>query len=250
MVIYQFVAELKNFKPRMWRRFVVTDDMKLSHFAYAVMHMFGCQASHLFALSAKKDSSEDDSCAQAPQNIIDIRNLLNNKINEKDKQELLQDIFKKSAQSFVGNEITYQIPNEDIVNESEDIRNYKVLDIFKNVKDNARLEYDFGDSWEFKISLEKILEDDAFEKEDLPLVLKGKVRGIIEDCGGPWYLQDLVERFQKSKDPNYCGDDLSEDEEDWYGEDLEEILYFDVDEVNGSLLEGIEDQKCSFESEI
>lgn len=218
MAIYQFVAELKNFKPRMWRRFVASSDMKLSHFAYAVMHMFGCQYEHLFSLAV-----------------------------EKDKNEINSDYL-----SMFSKETYYELPNEDLSREFKDIRNFKVAEVFKNVKDKVRLDYDFGDGWEFKIVLEKILDEDSYAKEDLPLVLKGKIRGIIEDCGGPWTLQDLIEKFPKTNEATVDLSDayLSEDELDWFGEDLEDILDFDVDEVNGGILDAIECQEDCYESQL
>jgi hypothetical protein len=52
------------------------------------------------------------------------------------------------------------------------------------------LEYDIGDSWEFKITFEKVLKD---YDGNTPWVLKGKGNGIVEDCGGVWGLQELAE---------------------------------------------------------
>lgn len=50
-----------------------------------------------------------------------------------------------------------------------------------------RLWYDFGDDWMFDIQLK----GDAFSTNSFS-VLKGKGRGIIEDCGGVWALNQIV----------------------------------------------------------
>lgn len=250
MAIYQFVAELKNFKPRMWRRFVASSDMKLSHFAYAVMHMFGCQYEHLFSLAVEKDKNEIKSVRE--NNIIDVKDLFKRFKSQKNAHEALNLMLNSDYLSMFSKETYYELPNEDLSREFKDIRNFKVADVFKKVKDKARLDYDFGDGWEFKIVLEKILDEDSYAKEDLPLVLKGKVKGIIEDCGGPWALQDLVEKFPKTNEATVDLSDayLSEDELDWFGEDLENILDFDVDEVNGGILDAIECQEDHYESQL
>lgn len=48
--IYQFKAELCDYKPLIWRRFQVTDDYSLARLAYVVMTMFEMEANHLFAI--------------------------------------------------------------------------------------------------------------------------------------------------------------------------------------------------------
>ena len=54
--------------------------------------------------------------------------------------------------------------------------------------------YDYGDSWEFKIEIKKII---PFTDEmlDLPVfeVVKGKGYGIIDDCGGIWGLEKIFD---------------------------------------------------------
>lgn len=52
-----------------------------------------------------------------------------------------------------------------------------------------RLWYDFGDDWMFNIQLK----GDAFSTNSFS-ILKGKGRGIIEDCGGVWALNQIVAR--------------------------------------------------------
>jgi hypothetical protein len=50
--IMQFVAELHEYKPRMWRRFQVNSDIDLADFCYILMEMFH-MGGHLFEFNIK-----------------------------------------------------------------------------------------------------------------------------------------------------------------------------------------------------
>lgn len=52
--IYQFKAVLRDYKPRIWRRFQVSNDISLARLAYTVMTMFEMEANHLFAIEVYK----------------------------------------------------------------------------------------------------------------------------------------------------------------------------------------------------
>jgi len=48
--IFEFMAELSDYRPKIWRRFHVSSDISLVRLAYSVMAMFEMEASHLFAV--------------------------------------------------------------------------------------------------------------------------------------------------------------------------------------------------------
>lgn len=74
-------------------------------------------------------------------------------------------------------------------------------DMFKAEKDKLNYEYDFGDSWNHEIVLEKILEVDA--TKDYPLCVAGKGKCPPEDCGGVWGYADLLEILKDPKHEEY-----------------------------------------------
>lgn len=100
--------------------------------------------------------------------------------------------------------------------------NILIDEIFVNPKDWINYNYDFGDSWEFRVELQKILEVVDFEKAvakafkdmksdnlnrtELPICTK--VAGLcpFEDIGGVWGYGDFVDFVSEklnSKDENY-----------------------------------------------
>jgi hypothetical protein len=100
-------------------------------------------------------------------------------------------------------------------------------------KQKFRYEYDFGDSWEHVITVEKILPVESEVK--YPICLAGKKACPPEDCGGfPGYQQ----LYKLSKLPK---NELDEEDmerlawlTDWCGEGFD-FEYFSVDDVNSFL---------------
>lgn len=48
MATYQFYAELEDYKPKMWRRFLINENMTIAQLSYAVLTIFRANGSHLF----------------------------------------------------------------------------------------------------------------------------------------------------------------------------------------------------------
>jgi Plasmid pRiA4b ORF-3-like protein len=61
--------------------------------------------------------------------------------------------------------------------------------------------YDFGDSWEHEILVEKVLEADS--ETAYPICIKGKRACPPEDCGGVWGYQEFLNAIQNSEHPEH-----------------------------------------------
>ena len=131
---------------------------------------------------------------------------------------------------FISDGVFYGMPGEelDFGMEIKNENKFKLNQLLKKEKDSFIYEYDFGDGWEHKVSLEKILPHDA--NISLPQCIKGKRACPPEDCGGIWGYHDLLEIFKDPENPDY--EEMSE----WLGEGFDpEAL--DLDEINALLLE-------------
>jgi hypothetical protein len=104
-----------------------------------------------------------------------------------------------------------------------DYEDTRIADLLVSVKDKMEYEYDFGDSWEHEILLEKILDYDPFVK--YPTCKAGKNNCPPEDCGGIYGYQHLVEVINDPKDPEH------KDMLEWIGGSFDPE-FFDIDEVN------------------
>ena len=60
--IYQFYAELKDYKPLIWRRFQVAGNITLAQLGYVTMTLFEMKGSHLFHLEYSVKASQTRSC--------------------------------------------------------------------------------------------------------------------------------------------------------------------------------------------
>ena len=124
-----------------------------------------------------------------------------------------------------GSVVSIGIPDEDFIRKPLPEHRRKIAEYFSMENRSAEYVYDFGDNWEHKIQLEKIL---PREKGAVyPVCIKGKRACPLEDCGGLWGYVDILEALE---DP-----DNEEHEEllGWVGEDFDP-KHFDVAEVSFS----------------
>ena len=89
----------------------------------------------------------------------------------------------------------------------------KISDYVNKEKQKFDYVYDFGDSWEHKIIVEKIIEEEEFKK--YPLYIDGERACPPEDCGGVGGYERLSEFFQTGKDPWEEDEELKEWLGDW-----------------------------------
>jgi hypothetical protein len=129
---------------------------------------------------------------------------------------------------FIANKVFYGIPDDDFEFEMEDETQYKLSQLLQKEKDTLIYEYDFGDSWEHKILLEKILPFDS--KTTLPVCIKGKRACPPEDCGGIWGYEELLETISNPKHPDH------EDMLEWLGGEFDPEE-FDLEAINEDLAE-------------
>ena len=118
--------------------------------------------------------------------------------------------------------------DDGILDESE----YKVKDLLRNEGDTILYEYDFGDGWEHKITLEKILPFDTAQV--LPCCIKGRRGCPPEDVGGVWGYEDFLSKWSDSTHPEH------EEIREWSGE-VFHPEEFSNEEVNEILTEVFED---------
>lgn len=95
---------------------------------------------------------------------------------------------------------TYE-SDDDAYDQSRRLDSDSVIlsDIFKKEKQHFSYIYDFGDTWEHKITLEKIFDEPSF----MPECIGGKGKCPPEDCGGIWGYENLKEVLADRNHPEY-----------------------------------------------
>ena len=99
----------------------------------------------------------------------------------------------------------------------------RVSEFLPDEKGSMLYEYDFGDGWIHRVTLEKILPTD--DTVSLPVCLDGKMHCPPEDCGGVWGYAGMLEIL---KHPEH---EQHEDYLAWLGGEFDPE-YFNKDEVN------------------
>ena len=94
-------------------------------------------------------------------------------------------------------------------------------------KDVLGYEYDFGDSWNHQLTVEKILTPDP-AAATVALCLGGARACPPEDCGGPWGYENLLKILRNPKHEEH------ESMKEWLGRPLEPEA-FDVEKANTCL---------------
>ena len=102
-------------------------------------------------------------------------------------------------------------------------KRHTVADLAPAPKKKFLYEYDFGDSWQHEVLVEKVLAPDATLKH--PVCLAGANACPPEDCGGIPGYYDLLEAMA---DPQH---ERHEEMKEWLGGDWD-ASSFDVEETN------------------
>lgn len=84
----------------------------------------------------------------------------------------------------------------------KDSRRVKLSQFITGEKFTFRYDYDFGDSWEHQILVEKILPPDP--AQPLPVCLKGVRAGPPEDVGGVWGYVQFLEAISDPQHPEHA----------------------------------------------
>lgn len=105
--------------------------------------------------------------------------------------------------------------------------------------DSCEYEYDFGDSWNHEISIEKRMKDT--KKNTIPECLGGARQRPPEDVGGIGGYKDFLDIIRDKKNPER-EEMLSWAEKDTRGR-IFDPEYFSINEVNRKLLYALEDDE-------
>ena len=120
----------------------------------------------------------------------------------------------------------YSIPSEDDWEPVKDERRLTLAQIAPAARRKFVYEYDFGDSWEHEILVEKILPPDPAVKHAVCLV--GKRACPPEDVGGVWGYAEFLEAIRNPEHEEH--DSYLE----WIGGEFDPDE-FDVDAINAGL---------------
>lgn len=103
--------------------------------------------------------------------------------------------------SFVDGDYSMPFNGDELLDDTEDETGVKLSDLIVEPKNSFEYTYDFGDDWEHKITLEKIVP--PAPGATYPVCLAGKRACPPEDCGGVWGYASMLEILADPKHPEY-----------------------------------------------
>jgi hypothetical protein len=127
---------------------------------------------------------------------------------------------------IIADGVYYGVPDREWAPEIVNEHDTRLDQIVSAEKDRFVYEYDFGDSWEHLIEVEKVLTVGA--GASYPVCLTGKRACPPEDIGGIWGYYSFLEAIQDPKHPEH------EDMLEWVGDSFDPNE-FDVESVNQQL---------------
>ena len=209
--IYQLYAELKDYSPKIWRRFEVVSNITIARLGYILMTLFEMQAHHLFCFDLPFSDN--------------YRIRMADQYTPKEIEKLTRTFFTENP---VYRNLQLELKNEHIESspDSADATEALLKNMLDLVGERIDLTYDFGDNWEVITKLEKVYNDDTTLASDFPRVLEGAGFGIIEDCGGVPGLADLAANFKKKSGKAY------KEYSEWLGKADLDLDSFDLDDMN------------------
>ena len=127
---------------------------------------------------------------------------------------------------FIVGGVYYGVPHPDYFMDVKDERRVRLNQIAPAAKSKFVYEYDFGDSWEHELLVEKILPPEQGVR--YPICVKGRRACPPEDVGGVWGYAGFLQAIQDPDHPehkNYM---------QWIGGEFDPEA-FDLDEINAAL---------------
>jgi hypothetical protein len=127
---------------------------------------------------------------------------------------------------FIVGEVYYGVPHPDDFVEVKSERRVRLNQVAPAEKSKFVYEYDFGDSWEHELLVEKILPPETSVRS--PVCIKGRRACPPEDVGGVWGYAGFLEAIRDPNHPEH------EDYLEWIGGEFDPEA-FDLDEINAAL---------------
>ena len=209
--IYQLYAELKDYSPKIWRRFEVARNITIARLGYILMTLYEMQASHLFCFDVPFSENYRIRMAKT--------------YSQEDLDKLTKAFFEenpvyKNLRLELINERSYHAPD------AKDATKALLKNTINQVGERLHFTYDFGDNWEIDITLLMVSVDSETPNSEFPRVLEGSGFGIIEDCGGVPGLTDIASAYKKKSGRayrEYC---------EWLDMPDLDLDSFDLDDMN------------------
>ena len=133
--------------------------------------------------------------------------------------------YNSHLHQFIVNKEFYGDPADDEFGDlgTHDETKFKLSKLIARIPFRFTYEYDFGDSWEHTLAIEKMLP--AEKGVHYPVCLAGKRACPPEDVGGVWGYESFLKAIQDPQDPEHA------EYLEWVGDEFDPEA-FDLERIN------------------
>lgn len=180
--IYQIYIELEDYEPKMWRRFQVMNDIKMSKLAYIIMVFYELRKNYTYEF--RKNELElylkkHPEYAKKPERL--------ERLNKK---------FSNLRYGIIAKNNMFMYKKLDDYNPLEDATKVNMKDVLTYPNDEITFIYDPETNWKIKVVLEKIIVDKSLYSKELPKIIEGEGYGIVETCSSSKDLKKFRDRLK------------------------------------------------------
>lgn len=221
--ILQIKIEINGIMPKIWRRFLVKDNISFQALHDVIQLVMGWENSHLYEFQIGDAAI---GCDEEGYNLAEAG--FKTLFNSPEVIKMLEKVDLKRGPASLDVDKLNRLLKDAEKNKPKPKFTVatKIGELLRSRGQKFSYLYDFGDSWEHSLKVEKVLEGDA---QETPVCLGGERACPPEDCGSiPGYYE--LQKLQKNKKhPDY-----EERIVEWLGEDFDFEL-FDTHPINGVL---------------
>ena len=223
--ILQLKIVLDGITPKIWRRFLVKDNIPFEDLHEIIQIVMGWDNYHLYEFKIENNTiSSDEEGYNAAEGMF--KHLFNSPEFHK---MLEQQDLKKGSASMDINKLN-KILDKERAKKSKPVFTIKTKlnELVASKGKKFSYLYDFGDNWDHIVTVENIL--DNKDAALVPVCLEGERACPPEDCGSYPGYYELMEIKKNKKHPEY-----KERIAGWLCEDFD-FENFDIEEINKELL--------------
>lgn len=209
--IYQLKITLVDSDPPIWRRVLIPGQFTFEEVHAVIQVCMGWENAHLhqFLLGDQGNAV----CLSHPSFELDPTTIRDRQALDQKLADLGFDATRLSPK---------QLDQSNVLDETE----FLLENVVSREGATLRYEYDFGDSWEHEILVEKILAREP--GVEYPTCIDGARNSPPEDCGGIGGYVDLLDALSDPKRDDH------EEALDWIGDDFDPE-YFNLDEIKDEI---------------
>ncbi len=195
----QLKVSLEGIRPEIWRRVVVKDSISFNYLHKILQKVIGWENCHMFQFVIGNETitspEEGHNLAEASFKTLFQSPEFLRMLEEREKAGKSEGSLDINETNRIMEEIKKDKPKE-----KHDLKT-KISQLLNGEGQKFTYLYDFGDSWEHTLVIEKISEEDKTKK--YPLCLAGEWACPPEDCGGTEKYRDLMEIRKNKNHPRY-----------------------------------------------